>query len=269
MKNKLKNNLTYVFCAIIGVINFILLIIPYISSFYSYDLGEWGGKQSNSSGISGYKVMDLWEGGFSGAMSSLVQLLILIVGIALLLWGILGLLKAMGTFDKLPDKIGNIEAKKIGEYGLFAMAGLNVLLLIFLIIFTASNSESFSEYGMESSAGFKLSAGIFISLIITVGAVVGLKFLEKKYPTSNNSKENVNYICSKCGKKANKEDKFCTACGGEIEKKSEKKTEYACSKCGKNVTEQDKFCNECGGTVVEKTEEPQTETTSIEDVIPH
>ena len=74
---KIKSNLAYVGCAILGLLNFILLAIPYISSYYSYDLGEWGGKQRGSDGISGYKVMDLWEGGFSGVMSSLVQLFVL------------------------------------------------------------------------------------------------------------------------------------------------------------------------------------------------
>ena len=97
-------------------------------------------------------------------------------GIALLAWGVLGLLKAFGIFDKFPDRLGNIESKKIAEFGIFGLAGLNVLLLVFLIIFSATNSESYSEYGMEGSAG------IFISLVITVGAAVALKILEKKLP---------------------------------------------------------------------------------------
>ncbi len=267
MMEKMKSNLTYVICAVLGLFNFILLAIPYIASYYSYDLGEWGGKQSDSEGISGYKVMDLWEGGFSGVMSSLIQLFILLVGIALLAWGILGLLKAFGIFDMFPDSFGNFESKKIGEYGLFGLAGLNVLLLVFLIIFTAVNSESYSEYGYESSAGFRLSAGIFISLVITAGAVVALKLLEKKLPVGESS-EIVTYACSKCGKKAKAADKFCSACGGEVEKKVVVKEEYVCEKCGKKATAKDKFCNICGGAVVVKKEEPKAETATIEDGIP-
>ncbi len=267
MMEKIKSNLAYVECAILGLLNFILLAIPYISSYYSYDLGEWGGKHSSSDGISGYKVMDLWEGGFSGVMSSLVQLFVLIGGIALLAWGVLGLLKVFGIFDKFPDRLGNIESKKIAEFGIFGLAGLNVLLLVFLIILSIANTESYSEYGYSGSAGIRLSAGIFISLVITVGAAVALKILEKKLPASD-SGEIITYICNKCGKKARSSDKFCNACGGEIEKKVVVKEEYACEKCGKKATAKDKFCNECGGVVVVKKEEPKEETATIEDVVP-
>ncbi len=265
MMNKLKNYLTYVFCAVLGFFNFILLAIPYIASYYSYDLGEWG-KQSDSSGISGYKIMDLWELKFSGVMSSLIQLFVLLLGIALLVWGVLGLLKAFGIFNKFPDRLGKFESKKIGEFGLFAIAGLNVLLLIFLIILTATNSESYSEYGYESSAGFRLSAGIFISLVITVGAVVTLKVLKKRLPLTDVGGESITYVCDKCGKKAKAKDKFCSDCGGEIKKKVEIKEQYVCEKCGKKATAKDKFCNACGGAVVVKKEEAKVETASIEDV---
>ena len=268
MMEKIKSNLAYVGCAILGLLNFILLAIPYISSYYSYDLGEWGGKQRGSDGISGYKVMDLWEGGFSGVMSSLIQLFVLLGGIAILAWGVLGLLKAFGIFDKFPDKLGNIESKKIAEFGIFGLAGLNVLLLVFLIILSATNSESYSEYGMEGSAGIRLSAGIFISLVITVGAAVALKILEKKLPATD-SGETVTYVCSKCGKKARSTDKFCNACGGEIEKKVVVKEEYACEKCGKRATAKEKFCSACGGEIKVKEKPPIEEAAAtLDDVVP-
>ena len=268
MMEKMKSNLAYVGCAILGLLNFILLAIPYISSYYSYDLGEWGGKQRGSDGISGYKVMDLWEGGLSGVMSSLIQIFVLIGGIALLAWGVLGLLKAFGIFDKFPDRLGNIESKKIAEFGIFGLAGLNVLLLVFLIILSATNSESYSEYGMESSAGIRLSAGIFISLVITVGAAVALKILEKKLPASD-SGETVTYVCSKCGKKARSSDNFCNACGGEIEKKVVIKEEYACEKCGKRATAKEKFCSACGGEIKVKEKPPIEEAAAtLDEVIP-
>ena len=263
MMEKIKSNLAYVGCAILGLLNFILLAIPYISSYYSYDLGEWGGKQSSSDGISGYKVMDLWEGGFSGVMSSLIQLFVLIGGIALLAWGVLGLLKAFGIFDKFPDRLGNIESKKIAEFGIFGLAGLNVLLLVFLIILSATNSESYSEYGYSGSAGIRLSAGIFISLVITVGVAVALKILEKKLPVSD-SGETVTYVCGKCGKKAKAKDKFCNACGGEIEKKVVVKEEYACEKCGKRASAKEKFCSACGGEIKVKEKPPVIEPAATE-----
>ena len=255
MLEKLKQNMSYVFCGILGLLNFILLAIPYLSSFYSYDLGEWGGKKSESEGISGYEIMDLWEGGFSGVMSSLLQLFVLILGIGLLAWGILGLLKALDILPQFPDKLGGLESKKLGEFGLFGIAGLNVLLLVFLIIFSASNTETYSEYGMESSAGIRLSAGIFISLVLSVGAVVALKVLEKKLPASD-SGESVIFSCSKCGKKARSSDKFCNACGGAVEKKIVVKEEYACVGCGKSASGKDKFCSSCGGEIKVKEAPP-------------
>ena len=255
MMEKIKSNLAYVGCAILGLLNFILLAIPYISSYYSYDLGEWGGKQSSSDGISGYKVMDLWEVGFSGVMSSLIQLFVLLLGIGLLAWGVLGLLKALDILPQFPDKLGGFESKKLGEFGLFGFAGLNVLLLVFLIIFSAANSESYSEYGYSSSAGIRLSAGIFISLILSVGAVVALKVLEKKFPASE-SAETVIYVCSKCGKRARAKDKFCNECGGAVEQQVKVNNKYVCTKCGKEATAKDKFCNACGGEIAIKAPSP-------------
>ncbi len=264
MMNKLKNNLTYVFCAGLGLLNFIFLAFNYIASFVEYSYVGYG-SYSQSYGVSGYKVMDLWELKFSGVMSSIIQLFVLLLGIALLAWGVLGLLKAFGIFNIVPDRLGKFESKKIGEFGLFGLAGLNVLLLIFLIILTASNTEK-SEYG---SVGIKLSAGIFIALIFTVGAVVALKVLEKKLPSTDEGVETVTYACVKCGKKAKAKDKFCSACGGEIEKKVFVKEKYACVKCGKKATAKDRFCNMCGGEikVKEATIQEQAAAT-LDDVVP-
>lgn len=247
MLNKLKNGWTYLICAVLGLFNFIFLAFPYISAYYSYDLGAWGGKQSESEGLSGYEVMsELWELEFAGVMSALMQILILVLGIGLLAFGVMGLLKMLGVFEKFPERLGNLETKKLGEFGLYGLAGLNLLLLVFLIIVAASNSEK-SEYG---SAGIRLSAGIFITLIFLIGAIVGLKLLEKKLPAGDGDGES--YLCSKCGKRAKASDKFCNECGGAIEKRAAEKAEYACTKCGKAATEKDKFCSDCGGEIAVK-----------------
>lgn len=196
MKNKILSNLSYVFCAALGLLNFIWLAIPYVASFVSYDLGEWGGKQSVSAGISGYRVMSLWSGGFGGVMSALFQILILILGIAMLAYGVCGLLKAFGSFKAFPDTLGKFETKKIGEYALFGYAGLNVLLLVFLIILCATNTESANEYGSSVSAGIRMSAGIFITLIFAVGTVVALKVLQKKFSAQAAAEPEITFSCS-------------------------------------------------------------------------
>ncbi len=252
MMEKIKSNLTYVICAILGLFNFIFLAFPYLTVYSKSNLG-YG---NYSDGMSGYKILKIWgkeeyyldDAKFGGVMSSLVQLFILLLGIALLAWGVMGLLKAFGIFGQFPDKLGKLESRKLGEFGLFGLAGLNVLLLVFLIIFTATNTEKINEYGYTIEGGYKLSAGIFIALILTAGAVVALKLLEKKLPAGG-STESVSYVCAKCGKKAKAADKFCSACGGEIEKKVAVKEEYACVKCGKKAKASDKFCNACGGEI--------------------
>lgn len=266
MLEKIKRNLAYTISAILGLLNFIFLAIPYIASFYSYNLGGWGGTQSSSVGISGYHVMSMWGGGFPGVMSSLLQILVLILGILLLAWGTMGLLAAFGILRQFPDKLGNFESKKIAEYGLFGIAGLNVLLLVFLIIFAATNTQTYNDYGYSTSAGIQLSAGIFISLVFTVGAVVALKVLEKKLPMSD-SDEIVTYVCVKCGKKAKASDKFCNVCGGEIERRVVVKEEYACVKCGKKASAKEKFCNACGGEIKVKATPPMEGAASTADDI--
>lgn len=255
MLEKIKNNLVYAACAVMGLFNFILLAFRYLTVYSETSLSYGNYKE----GIGGYELLKIWgndkyyleDAKFGGVMSSLMQLLILIIGIGILVWGVLGLLKAFGIFDNLPDRLGKIESKKIGEYGLFGLAGLNVLLLVFMIIFTATNTQSYSEYGYTAEAGYKLSAGIFISIIFTVGAVVALKLLEKKFPAGD-AGEKITYLCKKCGKKAKASDKFCSACGGEIEKKITEREEYVCAKCEKKAKATDKFCSACGGEIVKR-----------------
>lgn len=251
MLNKIKNNLEYTFCAGLGLLNFILFAFPYVASYVEYDLGAWGGAYSASYGVSGYSTMSLWAGGFGGVMSSLIQLIIFLAGLGLLAWGVCGLLKEFGILPKFPEQIGSFESKKLSELALMGMAALHVLQLVFLIIFTVSNSEE--AYG--SSAGFRLSAGIFIALVIYAGAVAGLIFLKKKFPATK-SGERVSYVCTGCGKRAKASDKFCNACGGSIEKKVTVPSEYVCEKCGAKSNAKSKFCQQCGGAIVQRQPEP-------------
>ncbi len=267
MMNKIKEYWTQVICAGIGFLNFILLAIPYVSYGVEYK-NSYMSAYNASEGVSGYDVSDLWSFGFGGVMSSITQIVIAVLGLVLLAWGVVGLLKAFGVVSKLPDSLEKLENKKWGWRGLIGLAGLNVLLLVFLIIFTAANSES----GQGYESGFGLSAGIFVAIVFTAGAVVALKLLEKKFPASENG-ETVSYVCVKCGKKAKASEKFCSACGGEVEKKVTYKEEYACVKCGKKATVKDKFCSGCGGEIVKKEppkaeEQSSEEGSSIDDVVP-
>ncbi len=254
MKNKLLSNLAYCFCAALGLLNFIFLAFPYAASFYSYDLGQWGGKSSGSEGISGYEVMKLWDGGFGGVMSAIVQILLLILGIAMLAYGVYNLLKKLDILavDVLPEKYCSAVYAKLALYG---YAALNVLLLVFLIILCATNTESSSELGYTAKAGIRMGAGVFITLVFAAGAVVGEKLLPAKLKLSEENAPKVSYSCSQCGKGVKKGVKFCPECGAPVVEKVTGGTVYACAECGKKVKAGIKFCPECGGKIEEKTPE--------------
>ncbi len=174
MKNKILDNLSYLFCACLGLLNFILLAFPYTA--IKINMGPYG---NLSEGISGYRIMELFDANFGGVMSALIQVLILVVGVAMLVWGVLGLLKGFGVFNKFPDKLGKFDCKKIAEILLYVFAVLLFLLLVFLIVYVASNNADLRQfYGDEMK--LVISAGVFISLVISVGSIVIYKLIQKK-----------------------------------------------------------------------------------------
>lgn len=209
--NKIKRNLPYVFCVAIGILNLIIMAIPYLEVFIG------SGISSVSVRISGYKAMELLNidiYGIGGVLTSVALILVLILGIFVLLYGVCGLLKAYGIFKQFPDKIGKKDTKKLAEYGLIAFVMLNIITLIFMIVATATYPGTINEDSF--SAGLRFNAGIFISLVFSIGAVVALRYINKKHPQIVNGDTDILYECEKCGKSARAKDKFCNACGGSI-----------------------------------------------------
>ncbi len=247
MKNKILANLSYWLCAFLGLFQFILFAIPYLSGFE-----KAAGVRYKYGKLNGYNIMDLWNGGFSGIMSSIFQILILILGIVMLAYGVCGILKSFGIFEQFPDEFKGISAKKYGEFALYGYVGLNFLLLIFLIILTAVNTYTYEDTWTSTTykAGICLSAGIFLTLIFSIGAAVALKVLEAKFPVTDEETVKTIYVCAECGKKAKKGANFCAECGGKVEEKTV--ASYVCEQCGKSAKKNEKFCSECGGKIVEK-----------------
>ncbi len=253
MKNKLLSNLSYLLCAGLGLLHFILLAIPYGSAFVSYSVGG-----SYAEGFSGYKVMNTWDFGFPGVMCSFIQIIILIGAIAMLAYGVLGLLKAFDIVSVLPDEIGGFSVKKCGDYALFGYAGLNFLLFVFMAILSIANTEAEEIGGGTMKAGIGLGAGLFITLIIAAGGAVAVYFVPKKFPVDDNAPV-VSYVCPQCGKKTKKSVNFCPDCGAEIEEKIEIPAVYLCEECGKKVKKGINFCSDCGGRIVEVVATPKEE----------
>ena len=144
MAEKIKNNLAYVFCAILGVTNFIWFAIPYMTGISAYDIMSWG--------------FDFGTFGFT--MAAIIQIFALIGTIAVLAIGGAGLALVF------TDKTINFDLKKIAKLALLVMAVLSVLMLVFVLV----------AIEFEFSV---VSAGAFIWLVVCVGAVVADKLLDK------------------------------------------------------------------------------------------
>ena len=171
MMNTIKKNLVYLCDAVLGAFTFVLFAFPYIAGFTD------GVVIKTSETINGYKVMDLWDAEAWGVLSSLFQVLVLVAGVIIFAYGVCGLLKAFGIFKAFPDALGKLETKKLGEYLLAAYAVLNVLLVIMLVIFCIVNTEEV----YSAKVGFRVSGGIFVAPILSVGAFVAYKLLDKKF----------------------------------------------------------------------------------------
>lgn len=144
MAEKIKKNLAYVFCAALGVTNFIWFAIPYLTGFNAYDFMSYG--------------FDFGTFGF--IMAAIIQIFALIGTIALLAIGGAGLVLV------ITDKTVNFDLKKIAKLALMVMAVLSVLMLIFVLV----------AIEFEFSA---VSAGGFIWLVVCVGSFIAEKALDK------------------------------------------------------------------------------------------
>ncbi len=248
IKDKLLSNLSYVFCAFFGLFNFIFFAIPFMTSFASYN-----GETHTGDSLNGYECFGIFDDelGFGGAMTGITQILIFILCIAMLVLAVLAFLKIFDVTDVLPNEIGGIQTKKIAEYGVIGYAGLNALLLIFIIICCVSNTEEM--WGVEY--GIRISAGVFVTLILGIGAVVAL-YLLPKYININEGPAIVS-VCTQCGQKTKSGVKFCPTCGGAVNEQVYYPTVYVCSRCNKKVKKGVAFCPDCGAPVTETVDMPK------------
>ena len=171
MMNTIKKNLVYLCDAVLGAFTLILFAFPYIASFVAV------GDKKTSEPINGYKVMDLWDAEAWGVLSSLFQVLVLVISVIIFAYGVCGLLKAFDIFEAFPDELGTIETKKLGEYLIAIHAVLNVLLAIVLVIFCAVYVEEI--YFLKS--GFTVSDGTFAAPALSAGIFVAYKLLDNKF----------------------------------------------------------------------------------------
>ena len=164
----LKKNLSAILCAVIGLFAFICSAFTYVGC-------------ENSAGA--YTGFDIFSDEFKTAKDAdiscagiipVVQVLILVVGGLMLVWGVLALLKGMGKLAQFPDAIAGVKTSVISKIMLAAMAVLNILQLVFIILFVADLNDLIDAY--------KLGFGSILALILAVGAFAADYIISKKAP---------------------------------------------------------------------------------------
>ena len=144
MAEKIKNNIAYVFCAALGITNFIWFAIPYMTGINAYDIMSWG--------------FDFGTFGF--IMAAIIQIFALIGTVAALIIG------GAGIALVIAGKEINFDLKKIAKYVLSVMASLSILMLVFVLV----------AVEFEFSI---VSAGAFIWLVVCVGLFIADKVIGK------------------------------------------------------------------------------------------
>ena len=158
MKEKIKENISFIFCVALGFFNCVFFALPYLTSFATLK-------------HTGFSVMlDWWGEGFVGVMCSLLQIFALVCSAFMIILGVFGMMKVFEGYKGL----GRIDNKKIAKISLLALAVINVLLLVFLIILVSSLPTN-------ADLGYELSAGIYLSCSFSVVLTIALLFLEKRF----------------------------------------------------------------------------------------
>ena len=250
MMDKIKSNLNYVLCAFLGLFHFVFLSFRYITAFMSYDGEREGEKLCSGYGLMEFELFEGADGRFLVILAAIIQILLLVLAFAMLVVGVMALLKSFGQFDQFPDQIGGFETSKLAGWALLGYGAANVLILLLLIIFGFANTESYGRLRGGVCAGF----GIFFTAFFALAGALCPILLPKFVPGINEGGDNggitLTYRCAKCGARASKTEKFCKACGGSVVSEVVKQYNYVCNKCGKRMRQSDRFCNACGGSVV-------------------
>ncbi len=255
MKNKLLSNLSYILCAGLGLLTFIFFAVPYVTSFLTLYTTGW--KQENTVDIvNGYQALTkFWGEGFFFVISAILQILVLLLGVAMLAFGVWALLKVFNVVKIFPEKVWKLESKRLSAYALYAYAALQGLLFLFLSLSCATRTGTERNDLYTLTSGFRLNAGIFIAIVFALATVGALHLQPKLFPAEDNDRMEKVYLCSACGKKGKRGMTFCPDCGGKIEEQFRPVVQYICSACGKKAKKGMRFCPHCGGKVEEKTTE--------------
>lgn len=167
----MKKLLSHILATCMGAITFVLFAIPQLTTFIKangkYQLKEYQEK------INGYELMKLWDTEFAGVMTSLFQVLVLVCAIALLVYGVMGILKETGVLKS--EAICKFVCSKISALGILAYAVLNVLVIFFVLIYCGQTKVEFGE----TVTGVKATIGLFLPLVLAGLSFAGLILVNK------------------------------------------------------------------------------------------
>ena len=167
----MKKIVSHVLAIFIGAFTFISFSFNSLTTFVK--VGKEYVLKDSQAKINGYELMKLWDTEFAGVMTSLFQVLIVVAAVLLVIYGVIGLLKEYDVFKcECADKYIN---GKYSLMGLMIYAGLNVLMIVFVLIYCGQNKVTYGE----SSAGVKACFGLFIPLILSVASVAVAILLNK------------------------------------------------------------------------------------------
>ena len=240
----LKSNIKNISCALIGILHFVWLALPFMTVSVS-------GKMLKVKGsFSGYNVMaGEFKEANAAALVVVFQVLAIICAVALILSAMYLLVKEI-LKEKVPEKIGPVEISKVLNISLLAYAVVNIGLLASEIIVCIANAKSTDMMKLGYGIGF----GPLLTVFFAVGAFVAFAVIEKKYPELLEGGTSVKsiWVCDQCGASAKKGTAFCGACGGSVSEKVIIPTMLVCSSCGAKGKKGVAFCSKCGGQIVEK-----------------
>lgn len=268
LKSFVRRNLKWVICGFFGILNLILMAIPYMA-YCSYSVDVYSETYVDTfnamrDGLSAYDMFDLGKllghtraaaaGGAAGAFGVFA----LIVGLFMILICAAGILKNVGALP-IPDKIGKFRVDLAVDIAFIATIALNVLILICIsTVHGITLREAYID-DQKFTVGYSISAGVFFTLVFAAGAYAAMILLDKKLPKD----PCIVTICSACGKRCLSKSAFCTECGAPTEKIKDGDFSLACEKCGRKARFRYEFCPVCGGRVVlKKNEESVKDETS-------
>ncbi len=239
MFNKIISNLSYWLCACLGFSYFIIMAFPYMKDYRYY------GERTIVYKISGYQTMGLFDSNFVGVILSIVQIICCLFAVAMLAYGVCGILKSFGV-------IPQFLSKQYGAIALYVYLGLNAFLYVIISIFRVLLTAGVFD---DNYYNVNMGVGVYLTLGSAIVATILYKYVQKNADITEEDEvaPKATYVCSKCGKKVKKDVHFCPDCGSSVEKRECVDNHATCSKCGKRVKKNVHFCPDCGGKVEQKT----------------